>query len=301
MLNQVFVFGYFHADLHPANIFVLDGDAIGYIDFGIVGQLPNRIRESLTRYSWLLFRGEIEPAVRELMRWLAPSTATDVDDASRQLIRLHQAFLYDATADRSRVTSAAPGPMAENRANPYSKLAVDILETIRVQKLTMSPAIVGYLKMLVTLGALRHQLAVDYDLPDNVRRFVRRLARQQSLSWLDPRLVVDRLYAGTGKAQRALDFLEFIEAQEPAIMEAENALFGFRNKMQSAKRTLVRIGVAILGVGALLYLVLARPDDARRVVPREMPMSWVNLGLLILLLLLVVWMLNYVRNLSRGD
>ena len=72
MLNQVFVFGYFHADLHPANIFVLAGDAIGYVDFGIVGQLPNRVRESLTRYSWLLFRGEVEPAVRELMRWLAP-------------------------------------------------------------------------------------------------------------------------------------------------------------------------------------------------------------------------------------
>ena len=41
MLNQVYVFGYFHADLHPANLFVLPGDAIGYVDFGIVGQLPD--------------------------------------------------------------------------------------------------------------------------------------------------------------------------------------------------------------------------------------------------------------------
>ena len=72
MLNQVYVFGYFHADLHPANLFVLPGDAIGYVDFGIVGQLPNRVRDSLTRYSWLLFRGEVESAVLELMRWLAP-------------------------------------------------------------------------------------------------------------------------------------------------------------------------------------------------------------------------------------
>ncbi len=301
MLNQVFVFGYFHADLHPANIFVLEGDAIGYIDFGIVGQLPNRIRESLTRYSWLLFRGEIEPAVRELMRWLAPSTATDVDDASRQLVRLHQAFLYDATADRTRVTRAAPGPMAENRANPYSKLAVDILETIRVQKLTMSPAIVSYLKMMVTLGALRHQLAVDYDLPDNVRRFVRRLARQQGLSWLDPRLVVDRLYAGTGRVQRAFDFLEFVEAQEPAIIEAENALFGFRNRMQSAKRTLIRLGVAIVVVGGLLYMALAFQDETRKVIPREMPLTWVHLGLLTLLLLLVFWLIGYVRRLGQDD
>ena len=45
MLNQVFVFGYFHADLHPANLFVLPDDAIGYVDFGIVGQLPDPVRE----------------------------------------------------------------------------------------------------------------------------------------------------------------------------------------------------------------------------------------------------------------
>ena len=104
MLNQVFVFGYFHADLHPANIFVLPGDAIGYVDFGIVGQLPNRVRESLTRYSWLLFRGETEAAVSELMRWLAPTSSTDATAARWRLIRVHQTFLYDATADRTRVT-----------------------------------------------------------------------------------------------------------------------------------------------------------------------------------------------------
>ena len=95
MLNQVYVFGYFHADLHPANLFVLPGDAIGYVDFGIVGQLSGPVRDSLTRYSWLLFRGEVEDAVRELMRWLAPGPSTDIDAARRQLIRVHQAFLYD--------------------------------------------------------------------------------------------------------------------------------------------------------------------------------------------------------------
>ena len=103
MLNQVFVFGYFHADLHPANLFVLPGDGIGYVDFGIVGQLPDRVRDSLTRYSWLLFRGEVESAVRELMRWLAPVPSTDTAAARWQLIRVHQAFLYDTVGSRSRV------------------------------------------------------------------------------------------------------------------------------------------------------------------------------------------------------
>ena len=130
MLNQVYVFGYFHADLHPANLFVLPGDAIGYVDFGIVGQLPDRVRDSLTRYSWLLFRGEVEAAVLELMRWLAPGPETDIATTRWQLIRVHQAFLYDTVADRQRTTTEAPGP-AQHAENPYSKLAVDILDTIR--------------------------------------------------------------------------------------------------------------------------------------------------------------------------
>jgi hypothetical protein len=134
-----------------------------------------------------------------------------------------------------------------------------------------------------------------------VRRFVRRLARQQGLSWLDPRMAIDRLYAGTGRVQRAFDFLEFVEAQEPAILEAESALFGFRNKMQNAKRTLIRLGVAILGVGVVLYLVLKFPDETRRAMPVEGSYEVVNIGLLVLLLVLIVVGINYVRGLGRED
>jgi predicted unusual protein kinase regulating ubiquinone biosynthesis (AarF/ABC1/UbiB family) len=301
MLNQVFVFGYFHADLHPANLFVLPGDGIGYVDFGIVGQLPDRVRDSLTRYSWLLFRGEVESAVRELMRWLAPGPSTDTAAARWQLIRVHQAFLYDTVGSRSRVTTAAPGPVSSGTHNPYSKLAVDILETIRVEQLTLSSSIVGYLKMLVTLGTLRHQLAVDYDLPANVRQFVRRLARQQGVAWLDPRRTLDRLYAGTGRLNRALEFVEFLEAQEPVIIEAQSSLFGFRRRIHNARRRLVSLGMAVLVAGALLYLVLVFPDDTRRILPKEMPYTWVHVGLLTLLVFLILTLVRHLRGLGRED
>ena len=49
------------------------------------------------------------PRSRELMRWLAPTPSTDVAAARGRLLRVHQTFLYDASADRSRVTAAAPG------------------------------------------------------------------------------------------------------------------------------------------------------------------------------------------------
>jgi ubiquinone biosynthesis protein len=301
MLNQVYVFGYFHADLHPANLFVLPGDAIGYVDYGIVGQLSEAVRGSLTRYSWLLFRGEVEDAVRELMRWLAPGPTTDVNGARWQLIRDHQAFLYATAVERPRSTSSAPGPLRQPSENPYSKLAVDILETIRIHQLTMSSSIVNYLKMLVTLGTLRFQLAAEYDLQETVRRFIRRLGRQQALALLDPRRSFDRLYAATGRVQRAIEFMEFLEAQQPVISEATTSLFGFRRRVRNARRRLISLGISVLLVGGLLYLVLAFPSEVRTSLPREVPYTWVQVGLLVVLILLLFGLINYIRGLGRED
>ncbi len=42
-LRQVFDFGFFHADQHPGNIFVLSESQIAYIDFGMIGMVDNHI------------------------------------------------------------------------------------------------------------------------------------------------------------------------------------------------------------------------------------------------------------------
>ncbi len=57
MLDQLFVHGFFHADPHPGNLFVtpgprLDGSGgpswtLTFVDFGMMGAVPPRIRESL--------------------------------------------------------------------------------------------------------------------------------------------------------------------------------------------------------------------------------------------------------------
>lgn len=44
--KQIFIDGYFHGDPHPGNILVHNG-IINFIDFGIVGELPPYLRESL--------------------------------------------------------------------------------------------------------------------------------------------------------------------------------------------------------------------------------------------------------------
>lgn len=47
LLEQVFEHGFFHADPHPANFFVMEGEVIGIVDFGMVGYIDQETKANL--------------------------------------------------------------------------------------------------------------------------------------------------------------------------------------------------------------------------------------------------------------
>jgi ubiquinone biosynthesis protein len=64
LFRQVFVHGFFHADLHPGNMFVLEDGTIGYVDFGIMGRLD----EATRRYLADMLLGFLERDYRRVAR-----------------------------------------------------------------------------------------------------------------------------------------------------------------------------------------------------------------------------------------
>jgi ubiquinone biosynthesis protein len=47
IFEQLFVDGVFHADPHPGNLFVLEGDRVGVVDFGLVGRVTRQMQETI--------------------------------------------------------------------------------------------------------------------------------------------------------------------------------------------------------------------------------------------------------------
>jgi ubiquinone biosynthesis protein len=45
--NQVIEYGFFHADPHPSNIYILDNNVVCYIDFGMMGVLDEEFKQNL--------------------------------------------------------------------------------------------------------------------------------------------------------------------------------------------------------------------------------------------------------------
>ena len=63
-LRQVLHFGRFHADLHPANLFVTPDGRICYLDFGIVGRTTPGQRIAIAQVLAALVHGDAERALR---------------------------------------------------------------------------------------------------------------------------------------------------------------------------------------------------------------------------------------------
>lgn len=76
-LVQVLDNGFFHADTHPGNFFVQSDGVIGLIDFGMVGRLGDRLRESLLRLAMAVSRKDSDRIVDELLKLGAAPVSLD--------------------------------------------------------------------------------------------------------------------------------------------------------------------------------------------------------------------------------
>ncbi|MBV9582993.1 MAG: hypothetical protein JO057_30785, partial [Chloroflexi bacterium] len=153
------------------------------------------------------------------------------------------------------------------------------------------------LRMLVMLGSLRHQLATDYNLPAVARQFFGKLLRQRAEEWVDPRLAMGRVFELSQRVSRGLEFVEYLEEQQPLIESLVGSYFGFQRTVRTLRNRAITLGFGMLLVGGLLYFVLADPDDARTQAPPGLPFEWVHLLLLGVLVLLILAFIHNLRSL----
>lgn len=86
LMKMVFSDGFFHADPHPANILVIDGETIGILDFGAVGRLDRGDRESIAALYVFLLERDAARAADVLLDIGRPTTGrVDRADLERDL------------------------------------------------------------------------------------------------------------------------------------------------------------------------------------------------------------------------
>src|SRR5262245_51607339 len=78
-LKQLFVLGFFHADPHPGNVFVLPGNVICLLDFGMMGRLDRAGRETFGDLIYAVAHRDSAHAATALLHLTEHDDDTDVD------------------------------------------------------------------------------------------------------------------------------------------------------------------------------------------------------------------------------
>jgi ubiquinone biosynthesis protein len=152
-LRQVFEHRVFHADPHAGNLVVLDNNVIGYVDFGITGQLDSEFRSTQLMLYDALQRGDNAQYMRAIYRIMKPPP-NDIDlDAFEREIR------KNATAWQNSLHN----PCATLQERSSSWLFARNLKVTRKYGLEVSQMALRYYRALAVIELIILRLSPTFD------------------------------------------------------------------------------------------------------------------------------------------
>lgn len=100
-LHQIYVDGFFHGDLHPGNVRVLDPQRIGLIDFGIAGELSRSDQRELVTALLCFLNNDPDGFTTHILRLARENPALDTRGLRSDFQDLLQAAREKPGADQS--------------------------------------------------------------------------------------------------------------------------------------------------------------------------------------------------------
>lgn len=156
VLKMILEDGFFHADPHPGNIYYLENSRLAFIDFGMVGRLPEHRRNQVVNLLHGLAEQNAPLVVDVLLDW-AGDTQVDTDTLTNEI----SAFVdqYHGVA------------LKELR---LGKMLTDLTSLLRDHSLCLPPDLVLLIKAFITLEGMGRQLDPDFDMVATATPFLRR-------------------------------------------------------------------------------------------------------------------------------
>ena len=245
--KQIFVIGYFNADPHPGNVFVVDQEKIGIIDFGSVGILTKDLRKKILKYFIEFFNANYEEAA-SLFIEICMGDLTDKEE---------QIFKFE---------------LMEFIESFYNKTFKDIysseilLETLRIgqkNKLIVPSELSLLFKALLPIESIAKTLDPDFSFVDSGLKFfdfdvlINKKERVKEIkeSFVDKLKNYKDLFSGFPK--RADKILKKMSEDNFSIDFIHKGLDGFIEEMERSSKRMTNgllIASLIISSGILVFI-----------------------------------------------
>jgi ubiquinone biosynthesis protein len=271
--NQIFLDGVFHGDPHPANVFILSGNKIGFIDFGATGQLSRELQQSLATHLVSLYRGDIGRSIDALVRLLIPSQNTDLRQAREDLVVAFETYRYGLDLSKAKAR--------EHNAEIF----IQTMLIIRRHRIAMPRALALYYKSFIILDAVLNEIAPQYDAYADLHSFFVQAVTQGNKRPAPNIPAV--LFSIRYKADQLLNDAKNFGAPLQSI---ENSLRSIQTRS-----TLYGVCAVAFCFGAYL----ANGDESSLIETSGLSRHWVVYSLLAVAVILLLFMHRQLRNIPK--
>ncbi len=101
ILEQALLYGFFHADPHPANIFVQRDGKLVFLDYGIMGELNQADRQKLIRFINSLQEKDAEKSLGFIISLARDTSHAQLDDFKREALPILEEAYHSTIGERS--------------------------------------------------------------------------------------------------------------------------------------------------------------------------------------------------------
>jgi ubiquinone biosynthesis protein len=209
-LGDAFRHGIFHADLHPANLMILPGNVVGYIDFGITGVISHYSRYHLVMMTLAYTRGDLDGMCASFLKVSEKASGADTAVFSAGLKRM-AATWYEQQGKQRRL-----------RKN-FTLVMLDMLKLSRVTGIFPERDVIKYIRSAIAIDGLITRFAPGFNVGQYLEAVCDRALRTEArAAFFDTGRMVDwtgasvhLLRDGAFRAMSAFERLARDEAPPP--------------------------------------------------------------------------------------
>ena len=173
LLKQIFEYGFFHADPHPGNIFILSENVICFLDYGMMGGIDRKTQEDFSELLYGLADRDATRIVSVIMRITEYEDEPNLRILEREVSDLIGEHLYKPLKDLK-----------------VGKLIRQLMELLFRNRLQLPPDLFLMMKALTTVEGVLLSLYPDFDFTERIEPFIKRIKRAR----MHPGRIADDLF-----------------------------------------------------------------------------------------------------------
>lgn len=177
IMEQIFIHGFFHADPHPGNIFVLANETICFLDFGMMGRISRKGRADFADLVMHVVRRDERKVVDSILKLTDHHGHID-----RSVLENDFAEIIDRFVGL---------PLKELEIGPMMH---QLLEIVSRHRLSLKPNFYLLLKAASTIEGLGRMLDPEFEITNHAEPFISKIQKEK----LNPkRIAVDLFESST--------------------------------------------------------------------------------------------------------